>query len=65
MPKKKTHKGSAKRFKITKHGKLKRRKASLRHLATGKTRKNKRHLRQATVIQGATFKRMYRLMGLK
>ena len=65
MPKKKTHKGSAKRFKITKHGKLKRRQASLRHLATGKTRKTKRHLRSPKILKGATFKRLYRLMGLK
>lgn len=65
MPKKKTHKGCAKRFKITKHGKLKRRKASLRHLATGKSRKAKRQLRAPKVIQGHTFRRLYRLMGLK
>ncbi|HTL52810.1 MAG TPA: 50S ribosomal protein L35 [Planctomycetota bacterium] len=65
MPKKKTHKGCAKRFKITKHGKLKRRSASLRHLATGKTRKAKRHLRSPKLATGSAFKRLYRLMGLK
>ena len=45
MPKFKTRKSVAKRFTVTKNGKVMRRCAKTRHLATGKTRNKKRHLR--------------------
>ena len=48
MPKFKTRKSVAKRFKVTKHGTVMRRCAKTRHLATGKTRKKKRQLRSGT-----------------
>jgi len=50
MPKIKTHKGSAKRFKFTKKGKIKRAKAFSNHLKNKKTSKKKRELRQTTVV---------------
>ena len=45
MPKMKTHKGSAKRFRISANGKLKRVQAGKKHLNSHKTGKRKRHLR--------------------
>ena len=45
MPKFKTRKAVAKRFKVTKNGKVVRRCAKSRHLATAKSRKKKRQLR--------------------
>jgi len=49
MPKLKTHKGAAKRFKKTGTGKVVRNHAFARHILTKKSRKRKRHLHQAVV----------------
>ena len=46
MPKIKTHKGSAKRFSVTKNGKVKRGKAYRSHILNKKTTKRKRKLRK-------------------
>jgi large subunit ribosomal protein L35 len=61
MPKQKTRKGVAKRFKKTASGKVKRRQAYGRHLATDKTSKRKRQLRHGTTVSPADAKRI-RLM---
>jgi large subunit ribosomal protein L35 len=53
MPKLKTHKGAAKRFKKTGTGKVVRAKAYARHLLTSKTRKRKRALHQTVVADPA------------
>ena len=45
MPKLKTHRGAAKRFKITGTGKIVRGSAFKRHILTGKTTKSKRQMR--------------------
>lgn len=45
MPKQKTHKGAAKRFNLTKSGKVKRAQAFKRHILTKKPTKRTRHLR--------------------
>lgn len=50
MPKLKTKKGAAKRFRFTKKGKIKRKKASLRHNLTGKSSKRKRNLRKSGIV---------------
>lgn len=50
MPKIKTHRGAAKRFKITASGKVKRSKAYASHILTKKTRKRKRALRKSGVL---------------
>lgn len=50
MAKMKTHRGAAKRFRLTGSGKVKYHKSNKRHLATGKTRKRKRHLRQPITV---------------
>jgi large subunit ribosomal protein L35 len=62
MPKQKTSRGAAKRFKLTGTGKLKRRKAYLRHILTTKTRKQKRNLRRAVVVDPTNAKAIQRLL---
>ena len=49
MPKIKTNRAAAKRFKVTGTGKLKRNKAYKSHILTKKSTKRKRNLRQATI----------------
>ncbi|HEY1950301.1 MAG TPA: 50S ribosomal protein L35 [Bryobacteraceae bacterium] len=49
MPKMKTHKGAAKRFKKTGTGKIVRRHAMARHILTSKTRSRKRKLGRSVV----------------
>jgi large subunit ribosomal protein L35 len=53
MPKEKTHKGLAKRVKVTANRKVKRHKAGSGHLLGGKTAKRRRSLRKATLVKGA------------
>jgi len=62
MPKMKTSRGAAKRFKVTGTGKIKRHKAYLRHQLTCKTRKAKRHLRQAGIVDPTNHKAIRRLV---
>jgi len=50
MPKIKTNRGAAKRFKLTATGKVKRRKSGLRHILTSKDRRTKRVLAKATYV---------------
>jgi large subunit ribosomal protein L35 len=50
MPKLKTHRGAAKRFKKTGTGKFKRSQSHLRHILTKKSTKRKRHLREPLLI---------------
>ncbi len=50
MPKIKTKRGAAKRFKVTGSGKIRRRKAFHSHILTSKDRKRKRHLKKASLI---------------
>jgi large subunit ribosomal protein L35 len=63
MPKMKTHKGAAKRFKMTASGKVRRFKAYKSHILTKKSPKRKRNLRRASVsaTKGDTT-RMKRLL---
>ena len=62
MPKIKTNKGAAKRFKITGTGKVKRMKAGMRHILTSKARKSKRALRQAGLISETHVRSIKRLI---
>ncbi|MCE5313313.1 MAG: 50S ribosomal protein L35 [Nitrospiraceae bacterium] len=50
MPKLKTHRGAAKRFKVTGSGKIKRAKAFKGHLLTGKPAKRMRGLRKGGLV---------------
>lgn len=66
MPKMKTHRGAAKRFKITASGKLMRRKANMNHILEKKPSKRTRRLnRDDAVITGGDRTRVERLLGLK
>jgi len=50
LPKQKTHKGAAKRFKVTAGGKVMRHHSMHSHILTSKTTKRKRNLRKATEV---------------
>jgi large subunit ribosomal protein L35 len=65
MPKLKTHRGAAKRFKVTGTGKIKRRKAYRGHLLTGKSAKRTRNLRKATLVSESEQDRIKRLLPYK
>lgn len=52
----KTNKGAAKRFKVTGSGRVKHKKAFLRHILTKKTTKSKRKLRKAGMIDKADLR---------
>lgn len=62
MPKMKSNKGAAKRFKKTASGKWKRRKANASHILTKKSTKRKRSLRQATLVSKSEQKRVGRML---
>ena len=51
MPKLKTNRGAAKRFRKTGTGKFKRSQSHLRHILTHKSTKRKRHLREPSLIK--------------
>ena len=62
MPKMKTHRGAAKRFKRTGTGKIVRRRSLHSHILTKKTTKRKRRLRKATLVKGAFVANIDRLI---
>ncbi len=62
MPKIKTHRGAAKRFKRTGSGKLSRHHAFASHLLTHKSPKRKRRLRKSSILSSADVKRVDRLL---
>jgi large subunit ribosomal protein L35 len=63
MPKIKTNKGAAKRFKITKKGKIKRKKAFAGHIMGKKSSKRKRNLRKADLVDKTNARKIKRLLG--
>ena len=62
MPKIKTNRAAAKRFKVTGTGKLKRNKAYKSHILTKKSTKRKRNLRQATITDATNVKNMKKVI---
>ena len=62
MPKMKTHRGAAKRFRITGTGRLKRSKAFKSHILTKKSAKRKRNLRKAGYVSTTQEKIMKKLL---
>jgi len=64
-PKQKTHRGLAKRVKVTKKGKIKRMQGFHRHLMTGKGGARRRHGKRGVIMTGAEAKRFARLLGLR
>jgi len=63
MPKMKTHKATAKRFKITGRGKLRRRKQRRGHLRRKKSKRALRALNKDQPVAKADRKRIRRLLG--
>jgi large subunit ribosomal protein L35 len=62
MPKMKTKKSAAKRFKTTASGRVRRSKAKGQHIMTNKTRKQKRRLRHNDMVHDSMEKRIKRLL---
>lgn len=62
MPKMKTNRGAAKRFKVTGTGKIVRSKAFSSHILTKKTTKRKRGLRQSDLVDDANLRGIRRIL---
>jgi len=62
MPKMKTHRGAAKRFKKTGTGKIVRSKRNKQHILTKKSPKRKRHLRMDTLVHQVDKKRVKQMI---
>jgi len=65
MPKMKTNRSAAKRFKLTGTGKIKRHKAFARHILTKKSRTRKRNLGKSTLVADTETHRIKRMLGLR
>ncbi len=62
MPKLKTHKGAAKRFKKTGTGKIKRGQSKMRHILTSKVKKTKRKLGKIVLVSDADHAKVSRMI---
>jgi large subunit ribosomal protein L35 len=62
MPKLKTHKGAAKRFKKTATGKVKRGRSHLRHILTSKSKKRKRNLGSPAYVSDGDLLKVKRMI---
>lgn len=62
MPKMKTNSGAKKRFKFSKTGKVKRKRAQLRHILTSKGKAQKRRLSTSAIVKEADMPKIKRLM---
>ncbi len=65
MPKLKTHRGAAKRFKKTASGKFKRSMAFKQHILSSKTTKRKRSLRGTTLVSESDTHRLSLMLPYK
>ena len=65
MPKMKTHRGSAKRFRVTGSGKIMRNKAYKSHILEKKSPKRKRNYRHETEVATSDYKVIARNLGLR
>jgi large subunit ribosomal protein L35 len=63
MPKMKSRKGAAKRFEITRTGKVRRRRAFDNHMFEKKTSPRKRRLQSSTTVSQADAKRIRTMLG--
>ncbi|HIF83839.1 MAG TPA: 50S ribosomal protein L35 [Candidatus Marinimicrobia bacterium] len=64
MPKMKTRRGAAKRFKITGSGRIKRNKANHRHMLIRRSNKAKRNMRQTGVLSPGDAKLVKAMLGV-
>ena len=62
MPKIKTNRGAAKRFKSTGSGRIVRNKAFSSHILTKKSTKRKRNLRKSTLLDSTNLKQIAKLI---
>lgn len=62
MPKMKTHRGSAKRFRKTGSGKVKRSHAYTSHMFAHKSQKQKRKLRKSALVSSGDYKRIRQML---
>ncbi len=62
MPKMKTHRGAAKRLKMTGTGRIRRNKANKSHILTKKTTKRKRRLRKPDLVAKSDEKRLKKIL---
>ena len=65
MPKLKTHKGTAKRVKLTSNGKITRRHAFGGHLLDKKSKSRKRAINAVTIVTGGMKKNIKTALGAK
>jgi len=65
MPKQKTHRGAAKRFSLTKTGKVKHKSMNCNHILNKKTRKTKRNLRRTAYVSQSYAGTMKKLIPYK
>ena len=65
MPKIKTNRAAAKRFRVTGSGKIKRNKAYKRHILSSKGKKQKRHLRKSTLVAAVESRNIRQLIPYK
>ncbi|TFH02260.1 MAG: 50S ribosomal protein L35 [Calditrichales bacterium] len=59
MPKMKSNRGAAKRFRVTKSGKIKKHSSHHSHILTKKSPKRKRNLRQESLVAKSDEKRVH------
>ena len=64
MPKMKTHKGTAKRMKVTSTGKITRRRAFGTHLLAKKSKSRKRAINTTATVTGSMAKNVKRALGV-
>ena len=62
MPKMKSNRGAAKRFKLTAKGKIKRNQSFSSHILTKKSTKRRRQLRETLLVSKADVPRVKRLL---
>ena len=65
MPKMKTHKGTAKRVKLTKTGKVLRQRAFKNHMLSKKSKSRKRRINTSAEVTGSIAKNIKRALGVK
>ena len=64
MPKMRTHRGAAKRFKVTGAGKLRRRQANLNHMLEKKPSKRTRRLSREVPVASGDAGKVRRMLGI-
>ncbi len=62
MPKLKTHRGAAKRMKVTGSGKIMRSRANRSHILTGKPAKRMRRLRKSSLVPEALLPNIRKML---